>query len=74
MLKLRFVLFDAFVRLIRIFYFARQLYSYQAKAGVCGKNPGENTMIFRQLFDESSSTYTYLLAERQGGEALLIDP
>jgi glyoxylase-like metal-dependent hydrolase (beta-lactamase superfamily II)/rhodanese-related sulfurtransferase len=31
-------------------------------------------MIFRQLFDKSSSTYTYLLASRRGGEALLIDP
>lgn len=31
-------------------------------------------MIFRQLFDRESSTYTYLLAERRGGEALLIDP
>lgn len=31
-------------------------------------------MIFRQLFDKDSSTYTYLLAERKGGEALLIDP
>ena len=31
-------------------------------------------MIFRQLFDSSSSTYTYLLASRQGGEALIIDP
>lgn len=31
-------------------------------------------MIFRQLFDHSSSTFTYLLAERKGGEALLIDP
>ncbi len=31
-------------------------------------------MIFRQLFDATSSTYTYLVAERQGGEALLIDP
>jgi sulfur dioxygenase len=31
-------------------------------------------MIFRQLFDHESSTYSYLLAERQGGEALLIDP
>ncbi|WP_138858237.1 MBL fold metallo-hydrolase [Inhella inkyongensis] len=29
-------------------------------------------MIFRQLFDPASSTYTYLLAD--GGEALLIDP
>ena len=31
-------------------------------------------MIFRQLFDNTSSTYTFLMAERQGGEALLIDP
>jgi sulfur dioxygenase len=31
-------------------------------------------MIFRQLFDHESSTYTYLLASRGGGEALLIDP
>ncbi|MBB5205182.1 glyoxylase-like metal-dependent hydrolase (beta-lactamase superfamily II)/rhodanese-related sulfurtransferase [Inhella inkyongensis] len=29
-------------------------------------------LIFRQLFDPASSTYTYLLAD--GGEALLIDP
>ncbi|MES9922751.1 MAG: MBL fold metallo-hydrolase [Candidatus Thiodiazotropha endolucinida] len=31
-------------------------------------------MVFRQLYDHESSTYTYLLAERLGGEALLIDP
>lgn len=31
-------------------------------------------MIFRQLFDRESSTYTYLLADRHGGEALIIDP
>ena len=31
-------------------------------------------MIFRQLYDSTSSTYTYLLAERMGGEALIIDP
>src|SRR5580765_1861934 len=31
-------------------------------------------MIFRQLFDQTSSTYSYLLASRQGGEALIIDP
>ena len=31
-------------------------------------------MLFRQLFDKTSSTYTYLLASRRGGEALLIDP
>jgi sulfur dioxygenase len=31
-------------------------------------------MIFRQLFDATSSTYSYLLASRCGGEALIIDP
>ncbi|MSO66716.1 MAG: MBL fold metallo-hydrolase [Pseudolabrys sp.] len=31
-------------------------------------------MIFRQLFDSVSSTYSYLLASRSGGEALIIDP
>lgn len=31
-------------------------------------------MIFRQLFDPVSSTYTYLLGCRETGEALLIDP
>jgi sulfur dioxygenase len=31
-------------------------------------------MIFRQLFDPQSSTYSYLLADRRSKEALLIDP
>jgi sulfur dioxygenase len=31
-------------------------------------------MIFRQLFDPQSSTYTYLIAESASREALLIDP
>src|SRR5580698_3078634 len=31
-------------------------------------------MIFRQLFEPVSSTYSYLLASRHGGEALIIDP
>ena len=31
-------------------------------------------MLFRQLFHQETGTYTYLLAGRQGGEALLIDP
>lgn len=31
-------------------------------------------MIFRQLFDQQSSTYTYLLADAQSRDALLIDP
>src|ERR1700675_282568 len=35
---------------------------------------GEAAMIFRQLFDSVSSTYSYLLASRRGGEALIIDP
>jgi glyoxylase-like metal-dependent hydrolase (beta-lactamase superfamily II)/rhodanese-related sulfurtransferase len=31
-------------------------------------------MIFRQLFDSVSGTYSYLLASRIGGEALILDP
>jgi glyoxylase-like metal-dependent hydrolase (beta-lactamase superfamily II) len=31
-------------------------------------------MMFRQLFDQLSGTYSYLLASRPGGEALIIDP
>jgi glyoxylase-like metal-dependent hydrolase (beta-lactamase superfamily II)/rhodanese-related sulfurtransferase len=31
-------------------------------------------MIFRQLFDSVSGTYSYLLASRVGGEALILDP
>jgi sulfur dioxygenase len=34
----------------------------------------EVAMIFRQLFDGASSTYSYILASRHGGEALIIDP
>ncbi len=31
-------------------------------------------MIFRQLFEKTSSTYTYLLADSDGHEGILIDP
>ena len=31
-------------------------------------------MIFKQLFDQKSSTYTYLIASSNGREALIIDP
>ena len=31
-------------------------------------------LVFRQLFDAPSSTYTYLLGDTESGEALLIDP
>ena len=31
-------------------------------------------MLFRQLFDKSTSTYTYLIASAKGREALIIDP
>ena len=33
-----------------------------------------DALIFRQLFDQDSSTYTYLLADPESGEAILIDP
>ena len=31
-------------------------------------------MLFRQLFDAESSTYTYLLADDETREAVIIDP
>ncbi|MBN8892634.1 MAG: hydrolase glyoxylase [Rhodospirillales bacterium 70-18] len=31
-------------------------------------------MLFRQMFDSVSSSYSYLIASRRGGEALIIDP
>ena len=31
-------------------------------------------MIFKQLFDQKSSTYTYLIASSKGREALIFDP
>lgn len=31
-------------------------------------------MIFKQLFDKKTSTYTYVIASRDGAEALIIDP
>lgn len=34
----------------------------------------DKSIIFRQLFDATSSTFTYLLAEPRTREAVLIDP
>ena len=31
-------------------------------------------MIFEQLFDNKSSTYTYVISSGEGREALIIDP
>ena len=31
-------------------------------------------MIFKQIFDTESSTYTYLIASSKGREAVIIDP
>jgi glyoxylase-like metal-dependent hydrolase (beta-lactamase superfamily II) len=39
-----------------------------------GKGQGGRRMLFRQLFEPVSSTYTYLLACDQTGQAALIDP
>ncbi|MBB3391607.1 glyoxylase-like metal-dependent hydrolase (beta-lactamase superfamily II)/rhodanese-related sulfurtransferase [Rhizobium sp. BK275] len=45
----------------------------QAQAG-SARRQWSGQMIFRQLFDSVSGTYTYLIASRRGGEALIIDP
>ena len=33
-----------------------------------------STLVFRQLFDPQSSTYSYLLADRRSKEAVIVDP
>src|ERR1044071_9066870 len=35
---------------------------------------GRTMLVFRQLLDPQSSTYTYLLGDRESGNAILIDP
>src|SRR4029077_13634555 len=50
------------------------LYCPEQAEGIRNPPIGEaRVMIFRQLFDSVSGTYTYLLASRRGGEALIID-
>ncbi len=44
------------------------------RANVSREATEEALMIFRQLFDSASGTYSYVLASRLGGEALIIDP
>lgn len=34
----------------------------------------DTSLIFRQLFDEKTWTYTYLIGDPTTGEACLIDP
>ena len=56
---------------------AEALYPHRAAAEVIEARillQRRTDMIFRQLFDSVSGTYTYLLASRRGGEALIIDP
>lgn len=45
-----------------------------AGAALRGSIHGGIALIFRQMFEEVSSTYTYLLACEETGQALLIDP
>jgi sulfur dioxygenase len=35
---------------------------------------GDSNFVFRQLFEKESWTYTFLLADRSSGEAVLVDP
>src|SRR3954465_15558875 len=44
------------------------------RPGAHSSKMGTGPMIFRQLFDPQSSTYTYLLADPVSREAVLIDP
>ncbi|XP_028836316.1 persulfide dioxygenase ETHE1, mitochondrial [Denticeps clupeoides] len=40
----------------------------------CARMEQDRGLLFRQLFESVSSTYTYLLADKESKEAVLIDP
>jgi hypothetical protein len=47
----------------------------ESRHATCDATGQENeTMLFRQLYDSESSTYTYLLADEETREAVIIDP
>lgn len=50
--------------------------SYLSKSsrGLTSTLAGSSQLVLRQLFDKTSSTYTYLLGDTKSGEAVLIDP
>lgn len=45
----------------------------QSTSGIL-ENAFSNGFLFRQLFDNSSSTYTYILADKLSKESIIIDP
>lgn len=45
-----------------------------ASRGYCSRMAMTRGLLFRQLFESESSTYTYLLADTETKEAVLIDP
>src|SRR5476651_693210 len=51
-----------------------RLYQHLYGINIFPASDSEVVVIFRQLFDVTSGTYTYLLASRRGGEALIVDP
>src|SRR5947208_2915484 len=53
--------------------FCCRLHASESDVSVFSSRKG-SSMMFRQLFDQTSGTYSYLLASRPGGEALIIDP
>ncbi|GBF96501.1 hypothetical protein Rsub_09843 [Raphidocelis subcapitata] len=61
-------------RAVRVVSFAQQPAATAVAANKASKPALTNGVIFRQLFDGASSTYTYLLADPLSLEAVLIDP
>src|SRR6266516_3294099 len=53
--------------------FCCRLHASESDVSIFSSRKGR-AMMFRQLFDQLSGTYSYLLASRPGGEALIIDP
>jgi uncharacterized NAD(P)/FAD-binding protein YdhS/glyoxylase-like metal-dependent hydrolase (beta-lactamase superfamily II) len=46
----------------------------RGRGGTSQEEIKRSTLLFRQLFDPESSTYTYLIADSESHEAVLVDP
>ena len=44
------------------------------ETGDGGSQIPQSSLLFRQFFDPETSSYTYLIADRQTGDAVLVDP
>jgi hypothetical protein len=70
---------------LALFIFIQRMHAYKLLSNVptrisramstsLGMHTANNELVFRQLFEKESSTYSYLIADKKTNQAILIDP